>query len=75
MRDFSSTSTFYRREYLFYSIQDTYPRQQREMSMNTLSTEDESGPATETWSAKSKKDMFLGFIVVIAAIALAGYII
>ena len=38
--------------------------------MNTSSTEDESVPATETWSDKSKKDMFLGFIVVIAAIAL-----
>lgn len=38
--------------------------------MNTTSTEDESMPATEIWSDKSKKDMFLGLILVIAAIAL-----
>lgn len=36
--------------------------------MNTTSTEDQPVPVTETWSDKSKKDMFLGLILVIAAI-------
>ena len=37
--------------------------------MNTTSTEDHPVPVTETWSDKSKKDMFLGLILVIAATA------
>ena len=36
--------------------------------MNTTSSEDQSVPVTETWSEKSKKDMFLGLVLVIAAI-------
>ena len=36
--------------------------------MNTTSTEDQSVPVTEIWSDKSKKDMFLGLVLVIAAI-------
>jgi hypothetical protein len=40
----------------------------RRDTMNTTSTEDQPVPAAETWSDKSKKDMFLGLILVIAAI-------
>lgn len=36
--------------------------------MNNPSIEDQPVPVTETWSDKSKKDMFLGLILVIAAI-------
>ena len=42
--------------------------------MNTTSTEGRPAPVAETWSDKSKKDMFLGLILVIAAVATTPFL-
>lgn len=42
--------------------------------MNTASTENQSMPVAEIWSDKSKKDMFLGLILVIAALVTTPFV-